>query len=71
MIDGDCRSANFEELLSLGKKKTKGENKGVCFSTSMRSFGSTFCGGNTMEDEIVAVAKLKLARGTILKFRVD
>jgi len=30
-----------------------------------------FFGGNTMDDEIVAVAKLKLARGTILESRVD
>ena len=71
MIDGDCRSASFKGLLSFGKKKAKGENTGVCFCTSMRSLGSTFCGGNTMEDEIVAVAKLKLARSTILEFRVD
>jgi len=67
----DCRSASFEELLSFEKKKAKGENKGIGFSTSMRSFGCTFCGGNTIDDKIVAVAKLKLARGTILGFRVD
>ena len=67
----DCRSASFEELLSFGKEKAKGENKGIGFNTSMRSFGCTFCDGNTMDDEIVAVAMLKLARGTILEFRVD
>ena len=55
----------------MGKEKAKGENKGIGFSTSMRSFGCTFCDGNTMDDEIVAVAMLKLARGTILEFRVD
>ena len=49
----DCRSASFEELLSFEKKKAKGENKGIGFSTSMRRFGCTFCDGNTMDDEIV------------------
>jgi len=67
----DCRSASFEELLSFGKEKAKGENKGIGFSTSMRSFGCTFCDGNTMDDEIVAVAMLKLVHGMVLRFRLD
>ena len=67
----DCRSASFEELLSFGKEKAKGENKGIGFSTSMRSFGCTFCDENTMDDEIVAVAMLKLVHGMVLRFRLD
>jgi hypothetical protein len=42
MIDGEWRLANFDKLLCFGKEKAKGENKGVFFGISMRSFGLTF-----------------------------
>ena len=60
-----------ESELLEGKQKANEENKSVCFGTSREASDAFFFCGNTMDDEIVAVAKLKLARGTILEFRVD
>ena len=61
-----------ESELLEGKQKANEENKSVCFGTSREASDAFFfVVGNTMDDEIGAVAKLKLASGTILESRVD
>jgi len=59
MISGDCQSARFDELLSFEKERQKTRARVFVFGTSTRSFESK------------AMAKIMLARSTILGFRVD
>jgi hypothetical protein len=61
MIDGEWRSANFDELLSFGKERQK---------TKIRRFSSDL-NEKFWVHETMAMAKLKLARGTVLEFRAD
>ena len=61
MIDGDCQSTSFDELLNFGKERQKA-TIGVFVSISMEKAAN---------DELRSMAKLKLARDTILGFRTD
>ena len=55
MIDGDCQSTRFNELLNFGKERQKA-TLGVFVSVSMEKAAN---------DEVRSMAKLKLAHGTI------
>jgi hypothetical protein len=53
-IGGERRSASSDKQFKLWKGRAKDENKGVCFSTSTRSFGFifSFVHGKTINDKI-------------------
>ena len=74
-IDGDCRSANFDELFKLQKGKAKRREQGCLFQYINRRelliYIIFFLNGKATNSEIRLVAKLKLVHNTILEFRAD
>jgi hypothetical protein len=71
VINGEWRSASFDEKLSFGKDGQKVKIRVFSSVHQREAFDLLFIDGKATNDEIRAIAKLKLAHSTILGFKVN